>query len=38
MQEKKGDYPGVCKPSESEAYLTNCPDADIILNLMKHIQ
>jgi murein DD-endopeptidase MepM/ murein hydrolase activator NlpD len=33
----KGDYPGVCKLSESEAYLKNCPDADIILNMMKYL-
>jgi murein DD-endopeptidase MepM/ murein hydrolase activator NlpD len=37
MQNKKGDYPGVCKLSESEAYLANCPDADLILNMMKYI-
>ena len=34
MQGNKGDYPGVCKPSESDLYLANCPDADLILNLM----
>ena len=33
----KGDYPGVCKLSESEAYLKNCPDADLILNMMKYL-
>ena len=37
MQEKKGDYPGVCKLSESDSYLTNCPDADLILNMMKYL-
>lgn len=37
MQNKKGDYPGVCKPSESESYLANCPDADLILNMMKYL-
>jgi len=36
MQEKKGDYPGVCKPSESQGYLANCPDADLILNMMRY--
>lgn len=35
MQGKKGDYPGVCKFSEREVYLNNCPDPDIILNMMK---
>ena len=34
----KGDYPGVCKLSESEVYLANCPDADLILNMMKYLQ
>lgn len=34
----KGDYPGVCKPSETEAYLANCPDADLILNMMKYVK
>jgi peptidoglycan LD-endopeptidase LytH len=29
-----GDYPGVCKYSEREAYLENCPDPDLILQLM----
>lgn len=28
-----GDYPGVCKLSEREKYLANCPDPDIILQL-----
>ena len=35
---KDGDYPGVCKLSESESYLANCPDADLILNMMKYAQ
>lgn len=30
-----GDYPGVCKPSEQIQWLTNSPDPDAILNLMK---
>ncbi len=29
-----GDYPGVCSISEREKYLINCPDADLILNMM----
>jgi murein DD-endopeptidase MepM/ murein hydrolase activator NlpD len=33
--EWKGDYPGVCKISEKDFYLKNCPDPDIILQLMK---
>ena len=35
---KEGDYPGVCTISEAEAYLGNCPDADLILNMMKYVQ
>ena len=31
MQGKVGDYPGVCKFSEKEQYLSNCPDPSIIL-------
>jgi murein DD-endopeptidase MepM/ murein hydrolase activator NlpD len=29
----QGDYPGVCKESDREYYLRNCPDPDLILNL-----
>ncbi len=29
----RGDYPGVCKLSEREKYLANCPDPGIILQL-----
>jgi peptidoglycan LD-endopeptidase LytH len=31
----KGDYPGVCKFSEKEKYLLNCPDPDLILQLRR---
>ena len=31
MQGMKGDYPGVCKFSEREKYLANCPDPSMIL-------
>jgi len=27
----KGDYPGVCKASEKEGYLENCPDPGVLL-------
>ena len=37
LQYKEGDYPGVCKLSESETYLANCPDADLILNMMQYL-
>jgi murein DD-endopeptidase MepM/ murein hydrolase activator NlpD len=32
----RGDYPGVCKYSEREAYLANCPDPDLILGMAKY--
>ncbi|GAB2836444.1 aminotransferase class III-fold pyridoxal phosphate-dependent enzyme [Ferruginibacter profundus] len=32
----KGDYPGVCAEKESDKYLANCPDPDLILNLNKY--
>ncbi len=33
----KGDYPGVCSEKEREKYLQNCPNPDLILNLMKYV-
>lgn len=33
----KGDYPGVCKFSERENYLINCPDPDLILNMNRFL-
>lgn len=36
MEEYEGDYPGVCKLSEKEKYLANCPDPDLILNMMQY--
>jgi murein DD-endopeptidase MepM/ murein hydrolase activator NlpD len=33
----KGDYPGVCKFSEKEKWLANCPDPDLILDLNKYL-
>lgn len=35
MDGKEGDYPGVCKFSEKEKYLANCPNPDLILGMMK---
>jgi murein DD-endopeptidase MepM/ murein hydrolase activator NlpD len=35
LEGKQGDYPGVCTYSESEKYIANCPDPDIILNMME---
>lgn len=34
MEGKKGDYPGVCKFSEREKYLQNCPDPDLFFHWM----
>jgi murein DD-endopeptidase MepM/ murein hydrolase activator NlpD len=33
----KGDYPGVCKYSEREIYLANCPDPDLLLQLNRYV-
>jgi murein DD-endopeptidase MepM/ murein hydrolase activator NlpD len=38
MRISRGDYPGVCTISEKGKYLKNCPDADLILNMMKYAQ
>ena len=35
MDRSKGDYPGVCKYSERESYLSNCPNPDLILQMMQ---
>jgi murein DD-endopeptidase MepM/ murein hydrolase activator NlpD len=37
MQLKEGDYPGVCKFSERDKYLSNCPGPDLILQLMRYV-
>ena len=37
MQEHRGDYPGVCSINDREKYLVNCPDPDLILNMMNKI-
>jgi peptidoglycan LD-endopeptidase LytH len=34
MENKTGDYPGVCKFSEKEKYLSNCPDPNLILQMI----
>jgi peptidoglycan LD-endopeptidase LytH len=33
----KGDYPGVCKYSEKENWLANCPDPEIILKWRQYL-
>ena len=35
---KTGDYRGVCKYSERESYLFNCPDPDLILGMMQYAE
>ena len=37
MEGWSGDYPGVCRYSERDAYLQNCPDPDLILQMNKYI-
>lgn len=34
---KEGDYPGVCRLSDKDFYLKNCPDADLILQMNQYI-
>lgn len=34
MQGWKGDYPGVCRFSERQQWLANCPDPNIILKML----
>jgi peptidoglycan LD-endopeptidase LytH len=36
LEWKKGDYPGVCKLSEKDKYLLNCPNPDLILQMMQY--
>jgi peptidoglycan LD-endopeptidase LytH len=33
----KGDYPGVCRASEKDEWLSNCPDPDLVLNLNQYL-
>jgi murein DD-endopeptidase MepM/ murein hydrolase activator NlpD len=33
----KGDYPGVCRFSERYQYLANCPDPDLVANLVRFV-
>jgi murein DD-endopeptidase MepM/ murein hydrolase activator NlpD len=34
----KGDYPGVCAEKEAVKYLANCPNPDLVLNLVKYVK
>jgi peptidoglycan LD-endopeptidase LytH len=36
MEGMEGDYPGVCKYADRERYLANCPDPDVILQMMQY--
>jgi len=36
MEMYKGDYPGVCSYGEKDKYLKNCPDPDLVLNMMQY--
>jgi murein DD-endopeptidase MepM/ murein hydrolase activator NlpD len=38
MQDWKGDYPGVCRYSERQQWLNNCPNPDLILQLEQYIR
>lgn len=34
----KGDYPGVCRLSEKDVWLVNCPDPDLVLNMNRYLR
>ena len=36
MHQHKGDFHGVCKFSERDKWMDNCPDPDVILGMMKY--
>ncbi len=36
LEMNRGDYPGVCSYGKKEKYLNNCPDPDLVLNMMKY--
>ena len=38
LQGWEGDYPGVCKYSEKQIWLSNCPDPDLILQMNQFIE
>jgi peptidoglycan LD-endopeptidase LytH len=37
LQGWQGDYPGVCKFSEKEKWLSNCPNPDLILQMNQYL-
>lgn len=36
MDAYEGDFPGVCKIDDKQKYLSNCPDPDLIINMMQY--
>ncbi len=38
LQGREGDYPGVCKFSEKDQWLRNCPDPDLILQMNRFLE
>ena len=38
MNLKQGDFPGVCALRERDKYLQNCPDPDLILNMLEQVR
>ena len=37
LELNEGDYPGVCRMSDKDFYLKNCPDADLILQMNQYV-
>lgn len=37
LEDHTGDYPGVCRYSEKEKYLRNCPDPDLVLQMNRYL-
>lgn len=37
LENRKGDYPGVCKASEQAYYVENCPDPEAVLNWNRYL-
>jgi peptidoglycan LD-endopeptidase LytH len=37
MELKEGDYPGVCRLTDKDFYLQNCPDPDLILQMNRFL-
>ncbi len=37
LELKEGDYPGVCRISDRDFYLQNCPDPDLILQMNRYL-